>query len=69
MQYDPPLIVPAGTGFEYSCTRQNPGDEEVNYGLESTDEMCNLAIVHTPASMSARCEVVETSDGVIWEAP
>jgi hypothetical protein len=38
----------------------------VNYGLTSTDEMCNLAIVHTPFNMSALCEVVETSDGVLW---
>lgn len=28
--------------------------------------MAVLAIVHTPFSMSARCEVVETSDGVLW---
>lgn len=65
-QYDPPLVVPAGTGFEYACTWENPTDAEVNYGLESTDEMCNLAIVHTPFSTTALCEVVETSDGVIW---
>lgn len=65
-QFDPPLVVPAGTGFEYSCTWENVTDADVTYGLESTDEMCNLALVHTPASMSARCEVVETSDGVLW---
>lgn len=65
-QYDPPLVVPAGTGFEYACTWENPTDAEVNYGLESTDEMCNLAIVFTPFSTSALCEVTETSDGVLW---
>jgi hypothetical protein len=65
-QYDPPLSVPAGTGFEYACTWRNDGPDPVSYGLLATDEMCNLTLVHTPFSMSARCEVVETSDGVIW---
>ncbi len=67
VQYDPPLVVPAGQGFEFSCTWQNQGDTEVNYGFLSTDEMCNMAIVFTPFSVTAACEVVETSDGVLWE--
>lgn len=65
-QYDPPRIVKAGEGFEYKCTWKNDSDQPVGYGLAATDEMCNLAIVHTPYSTTARCEVVETSDGVIW---
>jgi hypothetical protein len=28
--------------------------------------MCNLAVVHTLCDLSAQCEVVETSDGVLW---
>jgi hypothetical protein len=68
-QYDPPLVIPAGTGFEYSCTWHNWRDEPVSYGLTSEDEMCNLAIVHTPFNMSALCDVVETSDGVLWSPP
>ncbi|MBJ81155.1 MAG: hypothetical protein CMH60_07560 [Myxococcales bacterium] len=66
-QYDPPLIVPAGTGFEYSCTWKNNSDKTIPYGLDASDEMCNLAIVHTPYSTSALCEVVETSDGVLYK--
>jgi len=66
IQYDPPLVIPAGQGFEYACTWRNDRDEDVSYGLESTDEMCNLAIVHTPMDLNALCEVVETSDGVLW---
>jgi len=66
-QYDPPLIVPAGQGFEWTCTWLNPSDEPVSYGSSSLEEMCNLAIVHMPFSMSAECEVVETSDGVLWD--
>lgn len=66
-QYTPARVVPAGQGFEFSCTWFNGGDTEVNYGLTSTDEMCNMAIIFTPFSMTAACEVVETSDGVLWE--
>ena len=65
-QYDPPLVIPAGEGFEYTCTWRNSDDFDVTYGLTAEDEMCNLAIVHTPFDQSARCEVVETSDGVLW---
>jgi len=67
VQYDPPMHLPEGTGFEYACTWNNPSSEPVSYGLTALDEMCNLALVHTPEIMSARCEVVETSDGVLWE--
>jgi hypothetical protein len=65
-QYNPGMVVPAGTGFEWSCTWFNDTDVTTNYGLASTDEMCNMAIVFTPFSMTAACEVVETSDGVLW---
>jgi hypothetical protein len=65
-QYSPPMHVPAGQGFEYACTWKNDGPEPVEYGLTSSDEMCNLALVFTPFSVSARCEVVESSDGYIW---
>lgn len=66
-KYDTPISIPAGSGFEYSCTWTNPHDYPINYGLTSDDEMCNLTYVHTPYSMSAQCTVVETSDGVLWE--
>lgn len=66
-QYDPPLVVPAGQGFEWSCTWRNDRDQDVGYGLTAQDEMCNMAIVFTPFSTTAACEVVETSDGVLWQ--
>lgn len=66
-QYEEPLIVAEGEGFEWSCTWDNPNDHVVNYGLDSTDEMCNLAVVHTPFDPGALCEVVETSDGVLYD--
>ena len=70
-QYEPPRMVPAGQGFEWTCEWNNTTDEIVQYGNESTDEMCNMAVVFRPVngviSMTAACAVVETSDGVIWE--
>jgi hypothetical protein len=64
-QFNPGIVVPAGQGFEFACTWFNESDAPVNYGFASTDEMCNMAIVFTPFSMTAACEVVETSDGVL----
>ena len=66
VQYEEPMVLKKGEGFEWACTWHNTTDETVQYGSNATDEMCNLSIVHTPFSMSALCEVVETSDGVLW---
>ena len=66
VQYEEPMVIPAGQGFEWTCTWSNPNDFPVTYGLTTADEMCNLAVVHTPFDPSAQCEVVETSDGVLW---
>lgn len=66
VQYEPPMVLPQGQGFQFTCTWDNPNPDPVTYGLTSTDEMCNLAIVHTPFDMNALCEVVETSDGVLY---
>jgi hypothetical protein len=65
-QFTPPLVVPAGQGFEWTCTWRNTADSAVNYGLTADDEMCNMTEVHTPFDVTAECEVVETSDGVLW---
>lgn len=66
-QFDPPIVVPAGEGFEFECTWRNNTDTDITYGLTAEDEMCNMAVVFTPFSVTAACEVVETSDGVLWE--
>lgn len=66
VQYEEGIEVPKGQGFEWSCTWKNPHDRLVEYGLEATDEMCNLAVVFKPFDPAALCEVVETSDGVLW---
>jgi len=66
VQYDPPLVVPKGQGFEFACTWKNPFDQMINYGSNATDEMCNLAVVFKPFDLGGLCEVVESSDGVLW---
>jgi hypothetical protein len=70
-QYSTPLAMNAGQGFEWTCEWNNTTDETVVYGNDSTDEMCNMAVVFRPVegmiSMTAACEVVEASDGVLWE--
>jgi Copper type II ascorbate-dependent monooxygenase, C-terminal domain len=66
VQYPEPLVVPAGQGFEFTCTYNNTTDQDITYGYSAEDEMCNMAIVFTPGNPSALCEVVETSDGVLW---
>lgn len=68
VQYNPPMVVPKGTGFEWACTWYNDTDETITYGSTSQDEMCNPSMVFTPFDMSAECEVVETSDGVLWSS-
>lgn len=67
VQYEDPIHLEPGEGFEYACTWRNTDDFDVAYGGTAEDEMCNLAIVHTPFDQSAICQVVETSDGVLWE--
>lgn len=66
VQYEQPMKLKAGQGFEYRCTWRNNDPTAVQYGLNAEDEMCNLTLVHTPFSQSAECTVVETSDGVLW---
>ena len=62
-QFDPPLHIPAGTGFEFRCHYRNPGDEEVRWGFAADDEMCQIGLVHTPFDTEARCEVVDLGRG------
>lgn len=64
-QFETPLHVPAGSGFEFDCHFINPRREEVRWGFAAQEEMCQIAIVFTPGSFTARCDVVDSSDGVL----
>jgi hypothetical protein len=62
---DAPLHVAAGTGFEFACHFSNPTGEVVHWGFKAEDEMCQIALVFTPGDAGRKCNVVETSDGVL----
>ncbi|MCA9679843.1 MAG: hypothetical protein KC464_32725, partial [Myxococcales bacterium] len=60
-----PLHVPAGQGFEFSCHFDNLTDQTVHWGFSAAEEMCQIAYVFTPGFADHKCNVVETSDGVL----
>jgi hypothetical protein len=62
-QMSPAIPVRAGEGFTFACTWDNADPEGVAYGLTADDEMCNMAVVFTPFSVTAACEVVASGVG------
>jgi hypothetical protein len=58
-----PLRLKKGQGFEFRCYFQSTRDEMVNWGFKASDEMCQIAIVHTPGDVNTLCEPVASSDG------
>ena len=42
LRFDPPLVLERGEGFRLEATYDNWTDQEVNFGLLSTDEMMIL---------------------------
>ncbi len=40
--FDEPVLMPAGTGFEFTCDFDNPTTEPVKFGVKADDEMCIL---------------------------
>ena len=62
-----PLHIAKGQGLELSCLYRNPTGETVEWGFAAKDEMCNLAYVFTPGESHAKCEIVESNDGLLDE--
>ena len=58
------MTIPAGTGFHFDCEFDNPTDEDVIWGFDALDEMCQIAIVFTPGNFSIDCEITDSSDGL-----
>ena len=48
LRFDPPLVLEGGEGFRLEATYDNTTDEEVNFGLLSTDEMMILFGIFLP---------------------
>ena len=56
--------IAAGTGFHFECEFDNPREEDVAWGFNAEDEMCQITLVFTPGLLSTDCEVVDSSDGL-----
>ena len=69
LQFPEPRFVPAGTGFEFQCHYRNETDAEVNWGFGADDEMCQIAIVHTPFDLFAVCDEVASGGGPLSSVP
>lgn len=69
VRYDPPLHIPAGTGFEYTCDYASTRDTDTVWGFNATDEMCQFGYVFTPGDTSITCDTVASSDGLGVVAP
>lgn len=40
--FDEPVLMKAGTGYEFTCTFKNTTDKPLTFGVKATDEMCIL---------------------------
>ena len=53
--HDPPLTVPAGGGFNFTCSWQNFSEEQVGFGESVNDEMCFFWAYYYPSRGSRIC--------------
>jgi hypothetical protein len=60
-----PIHIPQGQGFEFACHYNNPSSSSVHWGLNATDEMCQVTFGFTPGDSSIECKIVQTSDGML----
>lgn len=63
LRFDPPMVVPAGQGFEYRCHYENPLDHDVVWGFGAEDEMCQFGYVYISGDEDTDCITVESSNG------
>jgi hypothetical protein len=59
-----PMRVPAGQGFEFRCDFRSDRPTPTRWGFSAKDEMCQIAIVHTPGDVDIKCKIVASSDGM-----
>lgn len=52
---DPPVTIPAGGGFRFSCEWNNTGNTEVNFGESANDEMCFFWAYYYPSKGAFVC--------------
>ena len=59
-RYRDPVLLPAGTRIESRITFDNPSDQHVRHGPNSTDEMAELWLQFSPVDGEARDRILET---------
>jgi len=62
-QFETPIPIRKGQGFEFRCHYRNPTDANVKWGFGANDEMCQIGFVHTPFDMTAECVPTEIGRG------
>jgi hypothetical protein len=53
--HDPPLTMPEGGGFRFSCTWENGSTEDVGFGESVDDEMCFFWAYYYPSRGAKIC--------------
>jgi hypothetical protein len=52
---DPPVVIPAGGGFRFSCEWDNKGNSDVKFGESANDEMCFFWAYYYPSKGAFVC--------------
>ena len=60
---DPPLELPPGGGFRWTCTWQNTTTNQVTFGESANDEMCVFWTYYYPSKGAMSCAHTEKING------
>ncbi len=52
---DPPVVIPAGGGFRFTCAWNNTSNTEVTFGESANDEMCFFWAYYYPSKGAFVC--------------
>ncbi|MFT3775285.1 MAG: hypothetical protein QM820_58805 [Minicystis sp.] len=61
--HDPPVEVPSGGGFRFTCNWQNNGTSTVKFGESANDEMCFFWTYYYPSKGAFVCAHTEKIPG------
>lgn len=61
--HDPPVVVPEGGGFRFSCSWDNKSSKTVRFGESAEDEMCFFWTYYYPAKSARVCFHTEQLGG------
>ncbi len=62
--FNPPLKLKKGDGFEFRCYYDSTRDTPTKWGLLAADEMCQIGIVFTPGRRDISCKITESGIGI-----